>query len=132
MLSLSKKNVKKQEKCLKHIESCKEGLSVLLYKNTFNDEIQIFWKLFEDFFLLNDILNEKDAIRKLKYQKIQDEFSNPGWIYSNRKKYPAGQENNIRSSNFIISKTTSKNECSKIIDDTLLIITFKETDLNLR
>ena len=48
----------------------KEGLSFVLYKQAFDKTIQIFRKHFQNYFSLNDILNETEDIQSL----IQTQF----------------------------------------------------------
>ena len=113
---LCRKNFKKQENYLKHIENHEEGLSFVLYKKAFNNEIQIFRKHFKNSFSLNDILSEKDDIQKLietqllKYPKYKINFlTQVEYILLGENNTILEREIfNIRSSNFIISKAISK------------------------
>ena len=64
MLPISKK-FKEQDKYLRHIDNHKEGISFVLYKQAFDKTIQIFRKHFQNYFSLNDILNETEDIQSL-------------------------------------------------------------------
>ena len=47
---LCRKNFRKQEKYLRHIEHHKEGLNYTLYKKAFDGAVQIFRKHFRNYF----------------------------------------------------------------------------------
>ena len=96
-------------------------------------------KHFKNYFSLNDILNEAGDIKKLiqtlllKYPKYKINFLT-------QIEYILKGENNatlereifhIRTSNFIISSSTSKKKFDKIINDHLFEIITKEKDMNL-
>ena len=60
---LCRKNFKKQDRYLQHIDSHKEGLSFVLYKKAFDEAVQIFRKHFKNYFSLNDIFHETEDIQ---------------------------------------------------------------------
>ena len=136
---LCRKNFRKQEKYLKHIDNHKEGLSFLLYKKAFDETIQIFRKHFKNYFSLNDILNEAGDIKKLiqtlllKYPKYKINFlTQIEYILKGENNVTLEREIfHIRTSNFIISSSTSKKKFDKIINDHLFEILTKEKDMNL-
>lgn len=136
---LCRKNFIEQEKYLKHIDSHKEGLSFVLYKKAFDKAIQIFRKHFKNYFSLNDILNETNDIQHLietqllQYPKYKLNFLiQMEYILKGENNVTLEREIfNIRTSNFVVSKTTSKKTLRKIINDHLFEILSKEKDMNL-
>ena len=136
---LCRKNFIEQEKYLKHIDSHKEGLSFVLYKKAFNKTIQIFRKHIKNYFSLNDILNETNDIQHLieaqllQYPKYKLNFLiQMEYILKGENNVTLEREIfNIRTSNFVVSKTTSKKTLRKIINDHLFEILSKEKDMNL-
>ena len=136
---ICRKNFKKQEKYLDHIDKHKEGLTFVLYKNAFNGAVQIFRKHFNNYFSLNEILNEVSDTKKLyetellKYPKfkvnflVQAEYVLKGEnnIVMERKIF------NIRSLNVVITKHFSNKKFEKVIKDHLFEILTKEKDMNL-
>ena len=136
---LCRKNFIEQEKYLKHIDSHKEGLSFVLYKKAFDKTIQIFRKHFKNYFSLNDILNETNDIQHLieaqllQYPKYKLNFLiQMEYILKGENNVTLEREIfNIRTSNFVVSKTTSKKTLRKIINDHLFEILTKEKDMNL-
>ena len=136
---LCRKNFIEQEKYLKHIDSHKEGLSFVLYKKAFDKTIQIFRKHFKNYFSLNDILNETNDIQHLietqflQYPKYKLNFLiQLEYILKGENNVTLEREIfNIRTSNFVVSKTTSKKTLRKIINDHLFEILGKEKDMNL-
>ena len=136
---LCRKNFIEQEKYLKHIDSHKEGLSFVLYKKAFDKTIQIFRKHFKNYFSLNDILNETNDIQHLietqllQYLKYKLNFLiQMEYILKGENNVTLEREIfNIRTSNFVVSKTTSKKTLRKIINDHLFEILGKEKDMNL-
>ena len=136
---LCRKNFIEQEKYLKHIDSHKEGLSFVLYKKAFDKTIQIFRKHFKNYFSLNDILNETNDIQHLiETQLLQYPKYRLNFLI--QLEYILKGENNVtlereifnnRTSNFVVSKTTSKKTLRKIINDHLFEILGKEKDMNL-
>ena len=136
---LCRKNFIEQEKYLKHIDSHKEGLSFVLYKKAFDKTIQIFRKHFKNYFSLNDILNETNDIQHLieaqllQYPKYKLNFLiQLEYILKGENNVTLEREIfNIRTSNFVVSKTTSKKTLRKIINDHLFEILTKEKDMNL-
>ena len=134
-----KKNFKDQENYLRHIDNHKEGRSFVLYKSAFDRAIKIFCKHFKNYFSPNDILNEVNDIHNLfdvkllKYPKykcsilIQVEYLLKGTDNTVLEK----EIFNIRTSNFIISKTVSKRSLRKTITKYLFEIITKEKDMNL-
>ena len=112
---LCRKNFKEQDKYLKHIDNHKEGLSFVLYKNAFDKIIQIFRKLFKNYFSLNDILNETEDIQSLiqtqllQYPKYKINFLiQVEYILKGENNLTLEREIfHIRTSNFIISKSDS-------------------------
>lgn len=136
---LCRKNFIEQEKYLKHIDSHKEGLSFVLYKKAFDKAIQIFRKHFKNYFSLNDILNETNDIQHLietqllQYPKYRLNFLiQMEYILKGENNVTLEREIfNIRTSNFVVSKTTSKKTLRKIINDHLFEILSKEKDMNL-
>ena len=136
---LCRKNFRKQEKYLRHIERHKEGLNYILYKNAFDGAVQIFRKHFRNYFSLTDILNESDDIRKLieaqllTYPKYKINFlTQIEYILKGEDNITLEREIfDIRTSNFIISNTSSKNKFRKMINDHLFEIIEKEKDMNL-
>ena len=136
---LCRKNFIDQEKYLKHIDSHQEGLSFVLYKKAFDKTIQIFRKHFKNYFSLNDILNETNDIQHLieaqllQYPKYKLNFLiQMEYILKGENNVTLEREIfNIRSSNFVVSKTTSKKTLRKIINDHLFEILTKEKDMNL-
>ena len=136
---LCRKNFIEQEKYLKHIGSHKEGLSFVLYKKAFDKAIQIFRKHFKNYFSLNDILNETNDIQHLietqllQYPKYKLNFLiQMEYILKGENNVTLEREIfNIRTSNFVVSKTTSKKTLRKIINDHLLEILSEEKDKNL-
>ena len=136
---LCRKNFIEQEKYLKHIDSHKEGLSFVLYKKAFDKTIQIFRKHFKNNFSLNDILNETNDIQHLietqllQYPKYRLNFLiQLEYILKGENNVTLEREIfNIRTSNFVVSKTSSKKTLRKIINDHLFEILGKEKDMNL-
>ena len=136
---LCRKNFIEQEKYLKHIDSHKEGLSFVLYKKAFDKTIQIFRKHFKNYFSLNDILNETNDIQHLietqllQYPKYRLNFLiQLEYILKGENNVTLEREIfNIRTSNFVVSKTSSKKTLRKIINDHLFEILGKEKDMNL-
>ena len=136
---LCRKNFIEQEKYLKHIDSHQEGLSFVLYKKAFDKTIQIFRKHFKNYFSLNDILNETNDIQHLieaqllQYPKYKLNFLiQMEYILKGENNVTLEREIfNIRTSNFVVSKTTSKKTLRKIINDHLFEILTKEKDMNL-
>jgi hypothetical protein len=136
---LCRKNFIEQEKYLKHIDSHKEGFSFVLYKKAFDKTIQIFRKHFKNYFSLNDILNETNDIQYLieaqllQYPKYKLNFLiQIEYILKGENNVTLEREIfNIRTSNFVVSKTTSKKTLRKIINDHLFEILTKEKDMNL-
>ena len=136
---LCRKNFIDQEKYLKHIDSHQEGLSFVLYKKAFDKTIQIFRKHFKNYFSLNDILNETNDIQHLietqllQYPKYKLNFLiQLEYILKGENNITLEREIfNIRTSNFVVSKTTSKKTLRKIINDHLFEILSKEKDMNL-
>ena len=136
---LCRKNFIQQEKYLQHIGSHKEGLSFVLYKKAFDKAIQIFRKHFKNYFSLNDILNETNDIQHLietqllQYPKYKLNFLiQMEYILKGENNVTLEREIfNIRTSNFVVSKTTSKKTLRKIINDHLFEILSKEKDMNL-
>ena len=136
---LCRKNFRKQEKYLKHIDNHKEGLSCVLYKQAFDKTIQIFRKHFQNYFSLNDILNETEDIQSL----IHTQFLQYPKYKVNllvQIEYILKGENNltlereifhIRTSNFVVSKANSSKTLRKIINNHLFEIISKEKDMNL-
>ena len=136
---LCRKNFIQQEKYLKHIDSHKEGLSFVLYKKAFDKAIQIFRKHFKNYFSLNDIINEINDIQHLietqllQYPKYKLNFLiQMEYILKGENNVTLEREIfNIRTSNFVVSKTTSEKNLRKIINDHLFEILSKEKDMNL-
>ena len=136
---ICRKNFKKQDQYLEHIDNHTEGLNFILYKKAFNNAIQIFRKHFKNYFSLNDILNETDDIKKLIetqlliYPKYKINFlTQIEYILKGENDVTIENEIfNIRTSNFLISNTTSQNKFKKIINDHLFEIIAKEKDMNL-
>ena len=130
---------KNQEIYLKHIDNHTEGLSFILYKKAFDNAIRIFRKHFRNYFSLNDILNEKDDIKSLIeaqlliYPKYKiNFFTQIEYILKGENDITLENEIfNIRTSNFIVSNTTSQKKLKKIINDHLFEIITKEKDMNL-
>ena len=113
--------LQKTKKYLGHIERHKEGLNHTLYKKAFDGAVQIFRKHFRNYFSLTDILNETDDIRKLietqllRYPKYKINFlTQIEYILKGEDNITLEREIfNIRTSNFIISNTSSKNKFKK-------------------
>ena len=136
---LCRKFFKEQDKYLRHIDNHKEGLSFVLYKQAFDKTIQIFRKHFQNYFSLNDILNETEDIQSL----IQTQFLQYPKYKVNllvQIEYILKGENNltlereifhIRTSNFVVSKANSSKTLRKIINNHLFEIISKEKDMNL-
>ena len=120
---LCRKNFKEQDKYLKHIDNHKEGLSFVLYKNAFDKIIQIFRKLFKNYFSLNDILNETEDIQSLiqtqllQYPKYKINFLiQVEYILKGENNLTLEREIfHIRTSNFIISKSDSSKTLKKLL-----------------
>ena len=120
---LCRKNFKTQHTYLKHIDSHKEGLNFVLFKQAFDDTVQIFRKYVKNYFSLNDIFNEipsiQDFLQKhvLEYPKykvninVQVEYILKGTdnVISEKELF------NLRSSNFIISRSHSHNSMKIIL-----------------
>ncbi len=136
---LCRKKFKEQDKYLRHIDNHKEGLSFVLYKQAFDKTIQIFRKHFQNYFSLNDILNETEDIQSL----IHTQFLQYPKYKVNllvQIEYILKGENNltlereifhIRTSNFVVSKANSSKTLRKIINNHLFEIISKEKDMNL-
>ena len=136
---LCRKNFKEQDKYLRHIDNHKEGLSFVLYKQAFDKTIQIFRKHFQNYFSLNDILNETEDIQSL----IHTQFLQYPKYKVNllvQIEYILKGENNltlereifhIRTSNFVVSKASSSKTLRKIINNHLFEIISKEKYMNL-
>ena len=136
---ICRKNFKKQEKYLDHIDKHKEGLTFVLYKNAFNGAVQIFRKHVNNYFSLNEILNEVSDTKKLietellKYPKFKINFLvQAEYVLKGQNNFVMEPEIfNIRSSNFVISKNFSNKKFEKVIKDHLFEILTKEKDMNL-
>ena len=136
---LCRKNFKEQDKYLRHIDNHKEGLSFVLYKQVFDKTIQIFRKHFQNYFSLNDILNETEDIQSL----IHTQFLQYPKYKVNllvQIEYILKGENNlllereifhIRTSNFVVSKANSSKTLSKIIYNHLFEMISKEKEMSL-
>ena len=136
---LCRKNFKEQDKYLRHIDNHKEGLIFVLYKQAFDKTIQIFFFFFQNYFSLNDILNETEDIQSL----IHTQFLQYPKYKVNllvQIEYILKGENNltlereifhIRTSNFVVSKANSSKNLKKIINNHLFEIISKEKDMNL-
>ena len=136
---LCRKNFRDQDKYLNHIDNHEEGLSFVLFKSAFDRTIKIFRKHFKNYFSLNDILNEAKDIHNLfdtqllhypKYKcsiLIQVEYL----LKSTDNDVLEKEIFNIRTSNFVISKSFAKKSLRKIITKYLLEIIAKEKDMNL-
>ena len=136
---LCRKNFKEQDKYLRHIDNHKEGLSFVLYKQVFDKTIQIFRKHFQNYFSLNDILNETEDIQSL----IHTQFLQYPKYKVNllvQIEYILKGENNlllereifhIRTSNFVVSKANSSKNLKRSINNHLFEILSKEKDMNL-
>jgi hypothetical protein len=136
---LCRKFFKEQDKYLRHIDNHKEGPSFVLYKQAFDKTIQIFRKHFQNYFSLNDILNETEDIQSL----IHTQFLQYPKYKVNllvQIEYILKGENNltlereifhIRTSNFVVSKANSSKTLRKIINNHLFEIISKEKDMNL-
>lgn len=138
---LCRKNFKQQEKYLHHIKKHKEGLSFVLYKQAFTDTIQVFRKHYNELSTLNDIMSLKvqnDILQlfesqMLTYPKykvnilVQAEYILKGMDNVTTEK----EIFNLKSSNFIISKTVSRKSLKKLIYKTLFEILDREKDMNL-
>ena len=136
---LCRKNFKEQDKYLKHIDNHKEGLSFVLYKKAFDKAVQIFRKHFKNYFSLNDILNETVEIQSLIQAQLLD-YPKYKVNFLLQIEYILKGENNItlekeifniRTSNFIISKTSSQKNIIKAIKTHLFETLAKEKDMNL-
>ena len=124
---LCRKNFKEQDKYLRHIDNHKEGLSFILYKQAFDKTIQIFRKHFQNYFSLNDILNETEDIQSL----IHTQFLQYPKYKVNllvQIEYILKGENNltlereifhIRTSNFVVSKANSSKTLKNVINNHL-------------
>ena len=135
---LCRKNFKEQDKYLRHIDNHKEGLSFVLYKQAFDKTIQIFRKHFQNYFSLNDILNETEDIQSL----IHTQFLQYPKYKVNllvQIEYILKGENNlslereifhIRTSNFVASKANSSKTLRKTINIHLFEIIYEEKDMN--
>ena len=136
---ICRKNFKKQEKYLDHIDRHKEGLTFVLYKNSFNVVVQIFRKHFNNYFSLNEILNEVSDTKKLietellKYPKFKINFLvQAEYVLKGENNIVMEREIfNIRSSDFVISINFSNKKFEKVIKDHLFEILTKEKDMNL-
>ena len=110
-----------------------------MYKKAFDKAIQIFRKHFKNYFSLNDILNETNDIQHLietqllEYPKYKLNFLiQMEYILKGENNVTLEREIfNIRTSNFVVSKTTSEKTLRKIINDHLFEILSKEKDMNL-
>ena len=108
-------------------------------KKAFDGAVQIFRKHFRNYFSLTDILNGCEDIRKLievqllTYPKYKINFlTQIEYILKGEDNITLEREIfNIRTSNFIISNTSSKNKFRKMINDHLFEIIEKEKDMNL-
>ena len=133
------KNVRNQEKYLRNIERHKKGLNYILYKRAFDGAVQILRKHFRSYFSLTDIRNETDNIRKLIEAQLLIHPKYKINFLTQIENILKGEDNitlereifNIRTSNFIISNTTSKNKFKKVINVHLFKIIAKEKDMNL-
>ena len=125
---LCRKNFKKQDDYLKHTSKHKEGLSFVLYTKVFNQTIQIFRKHLKDYFSLNGMFNETENIQKLFESHLLLYPKDKCNILIQIKYILKGSDNttlekeifNIRTSNFIISKTFSKKYMKKLSTNTYL------------
>ena len=114
-------------------------VSVLLYKSAFDRAIKIFRKPFKNYFSLYDILNEVNDIHYLFDVQILEYSKYKCSILIQVEYLLKGTDNtvlekeifNIRTSNFIISKTVSKRPLRKTITEYLFEIITKENDMNL-
>ena len=136
---LCRKNFRKQDKYLRHIDNHKEGLSFVLYKQAFDKTVQIFRKHFQNYFSLNDILNETEDIQSLiRTQLLQYPKYKVNILV--QIEYILKGENNltlekeifhIRTSNFVVSKANSRKTLKKTVNNHLFEIFSKEKDMNL-
>ena len=67
---MCKKNFDKQNLYLQHIDSHSEGLNFILFKQAFDNTVQIFRKYMRNYFSLNEIFNEIDDIQKLHENQL--------------------------------------------------------------
>ena len=136
---LCRKNFKEQDKYLRHIDNHKEGLSFVLYKQAFDKTIQIFRKHFQNYFSLNDILNETEDIQSLLHTQFL-QYPKYKVNFLVQVEYILKGENNltlereifhIRTSNFVVSKANSSKTLRKTINNHLFEIISTEKDMNL-
>ena len=124
---------------MKHIDSHKEGLNFVLFKQAFDNTVQIFRKYLKNYFSLTDIFNEipdiQDFFQKqiLEYPKykvninVQIEYILKGTdnVISEKELF------NLRSSNFIISRALSNSSMGRILNEHISEILKKENEMNL-
>ena len=136
---LCRKNFKDQSSYLKHIDNHKEGLSFSLYKQAFEGSLQIFRKHFKNYFSLNDLFNEKENIQKLLEAQLLEYPKYKCSILIQVQYILKGNDNvtlekeifNIRSSNFLISRSASTKSLRKLIIQHIFEILDKEKEMNL-
>ena len=136
---LCRKKFWKQDKYLRHIDNHKEGLSFVLYKQAFDKTVQIFRKHFQNYFSLNDILNETEDIQSLIHTQLLQYPKYKVNILVQIEYILKGENNltlekeifHIRTSNFVVSKAYSRKKLKKTVNNHLFEIFSKEKDMNL-
>ena len=136
---LCRKNFWKQDKYLRHIDNHKEGLSFVLYKQAFDKTVQIFRKHYQNYFSLNDILNETEDIQSLIHTQLLQYPKYKVNILVQIEYILKGENNltlekeifHIRTSNFVVSKANSRKKLKKTVNNHLFEIFSKEKDMNL-
>ena len=120
---LCRKNFLKQDEYLRHIDNHKEGLSFVLYKQAFDKTVQIFRKHFQNYFSLNDILNETEDIQSLIHTQLLQYPKYKVNILVQIEYILRGENNltlekeifHIRTSNFVVSKAYSRKTLKKLL-----------------
>ena len=113
---LCRKNFLKQDEYLRHIDNHKEGLSFVLYKQAFDKTVQIFRKHYQNYFSLNDILNETEDIQSLIHTQLLQYPKYKVNILVQIEYILKGENNltlekeilHIRTSNFVVPKANSR------------------------
>ena len=136
---LFRRNFKKQDNYLNHINNHKDGLSFVLHEKSFDKTIQIFHKHFKKYFSHHDILNESEDIQSLiQFQLLQYPKCKVNFLI--QIEYILKRENNltleketfhIRTSNLIFSNADSSKSLKKIVNNHLFEIFAQEKDMNL-
>lgn len=136
---LCRKNFKNQSDYLKHIDDHKEGLKFVLYKDAFDGAIKVFRKHFNDRISIYSILDEVNDIsaflqtQLLVYPKYKVNLLVVAEYLLKESDNLISEKElfNLRSSNFIISRSHSNKSLKTMIKKHLFEVISREKEMNL-